>query len=59
MTPAVWPICTPELEAWLAGFMTLEQTKYFSCEPHDFAEDLLKSKGANDPCCVANLDPRA
>ena len=43
---------------------TLLQTKYVSCEPHDFrAEEFFifspsKSMGDNEPWGVASLDPR-
>ena len=47
---------------YVGGHYTLLHTKYISCGPHRFREDLsfshYKSMGANDPWGVASLGPR-
>ena len=47
---------------YVGDHLTLLYTKYISCGPQGFREDILsffhyKSMGANDPRGVASLDP--
>ena len=49
---------------YVGDHLTLLHTKYVSCGPHGFREDVFKfffhykSMGANEPWGVAGLDPR-
>ena len=49
---------------YVGDHYTLQHTKYMSCGPHGFREEVFlkfshyKSLGANDPQGMANLDPR-
>ena len=48
---------------YVGAHKTLLHNKYISCGSHGFREDFLsfshyRSVGANDPQCMASLDPR-